>query len=359
MRIYERTHIQKVEKSLIINPPELLFQCNGENIDVNIEKIKSYIGKETLGRTKIINPIIVTPRRKNNMKVIAVYHNKGGVGKTTTVVNLAAALSKQGKRVLVIDLDSQANTTYACGLIKFEDELADTIQDANIFHLLNFEELYPIEEIARKAEDFCQPPIDVIPAHIGLMEKETDLNNLDYSKFVLNEKLQQVKELYDVVLIDTPPSLNLFARIALLTADYLLISSDLKPFANQGLINVRNFIDKINATKKYMDKEHLKVIGILASKTPTFAKFVQYRLPQLRTQISERYDLPMLETIVFQREILAQATDRTITVGELEIPDPRSVLDHAPNSPSAAEFENLATELLEKIGMPCHYQLNK
>ena len=66
------------------------------------------------------------------MKTIAVYHNKGGVGKTTTVVNLAAAFSKMGKRVLVIDLDSQANTTYATGLVKFEDELFDDIKDKNV-----------------------------------------------------------------------------------------------------------------------------------------------------------------------------------------------------------------------------------
>lgn len=366
LRVYRRSPVQKIGKSLTLKPPELLFQCSGENIAANIEQIKSYIGKQKLGNSQIVNPtktkrIGGTKMQpiKNDMKVIAVYHNKGGVGKTTTVVNLAAALSKQGKKVLVIDLDSQANTTYACGLIKFEDELSDTIVNANIFHVLNSEELYSIEEIARKAEDFCQPPIDVVPAHISLMEKETDLNNLDYSKFVLNEKLQQVSDRYDIVLIDTPPSLNLFARIALLTADYLIIPSDLKPFANQGLINVRNFINKINATKKYMGKEYLNIIGILASKTPTFARFVQHRLPKLQAQITERYGFIMLETIIFQREKLAQATDRTITIGELEIPDPKSVLDHDSSSPSAAEFESLAMEVMNKVGIPCHYQLNK
>lgn len=201
LRIYRRSPSQKVGKSLILNPPEILFQCSGKNIDANIEQIKSHISKEKLGSSKIVE-FTKTKRiggtkmqpKENNMKIISVYHNKGSVGKTTTVVNLAAALSKQGKRVLVIDLDGQANTTYAYGLIKFDDEIHDDIRDSNIFHVLNSPELYQIEKIVRKTKDFCQPSIDVIPAHISLMGKEIDLTHLDYSKYILYEKLQRVKK---------------------------------------------------------------------------------------------------------------------------------------------------------------------
>ena len=70
------------------------------------------------------------------MKMLAVYHNKGGVGKTTTVINLAAALTKKGKRVLVIDLDSQANTTFAVGLVKFNDEVSDTLKDNYVYQVI-------------------------------------------------------------------------------------------------------------------------------------------------------------------------------------------------------------------------------
>ncbi|HHB93367.1 MAG TPA: ParA family protein, partial [Thioploca sp.] len=98
-----------------------IFHCWGRKIEDNIDKINSLIGKDTLARElKLIG---------NNMKIIAVYHNKGGVGKTTTVVNLAATFSKMGKRVLVIDLDSQANTTFATGLVNFGDEEKDDLKD--------------------------------------------------------------------------------------------------------------------------------------------------------------------------------------------------------------------------------------
>jgi cellulose biosynthesis protein BcsQ len=90
------------------------------------------------------SPSLIETKSHHLVKTIAVYHNKGGVGKTTTVVNLAAAFRKKGKRVLVIDLDSQANTTYATGLIKFVDEELDNIKDCNILHVLKSEDFFSI-----------------------------------------------------------------------------------------------------------------------------------------------------------------------------------------------------------------------
>ncbi|MHC5827712.1 MAG: AAA family ATPase, partial [Nostoc sp.] len=157
------------------------------------------------------------------------------------VVNLAAAIRKKGKRVLVIDLDSQANTTFATGLVKFDDEISDNIKDSYIYHILRSIELDTISEVARKSS-FTNPEIDVIPSHINLMKTETELNGLRSSQASLVYKLKEVEDKYDIVIIDTPPSLNLFAFIALVTSDYLIIPSDLKPFANLGLTNVKEYI---------------------------------------------------------------------------------------------------------------------
>jgi len=289
-----------------------------------------------------------TQARGQKMQVIAVYHNKGGVGKTTTVVNLAAALSKQGKRVLVIDLDSQANTTFAVGLVKFEDEVNDTLKEKNILHLLSSEEFFPIKEVARTAE-FCSPAIDVVPSHIDLMSAENDLNSLDYSRMILIQKLNEVQQDYDIVIIDTPPSLNLYARIALIAADFLVIPSDLKPFANQGLNNVKSLIRDINGFRKIIQKKPINVLGVLATKVSPNYKFKQATLPKRIQTVVERYELDVMETIIFERDDLAKCSEVTTAVGDLENPDPRSILDYKPESDSAKEFKSLAEEVMRKI----------
>lgn len=356
-RIYQRVSSPGLARGLFPQPLKLLFQCDGNEIDHNIDTIQALIGKDSLNgnnrrrREVTMNDAstVTQTQPKQDMKTIAVYHNKGGVGKTTTVVNLAAALSKKGKKVLVIDLDSQANTTFATGLVKFEDEFDDYIEKANVSHVIGFGESYPIKDI-KVTSNFCSPTIDIIPAHISLMEREDRLNRLASINFTLIKKLEEVKNQYDIVLIDTPPSLNLYARIALIAAEYLIIPSDLKPFANQGLVNVKNFIQDINATKTVINHKPLEIIGVLPCKISTHAKFIQHTLPKQLSKITEKYSLPLLSTTIFQREDLAKCSDAVQIVGEIEIPDPRSVLDYSPNSKSAQEFENLATEILEKIG---------
>jgi cellulose biosynthesis protein BcsQ len=273
IRIYEQVQ----------NEIQLVFQCVGKNVDTEIHDIKALIGRETLkerntsyeveqelNRIEQLYNASLKEKEHYTMKTIAIYHNKGGVGKTTTVVNLASALRKKGKRVLVIDLDSQANTTFATGLIKFDDEEFDNIKDSNILHVLQSEDFYPIQKVARRSQ-FSNPEIHVVPSHISLMYSENDLNDLDFSRMILLQKLEPVKDEYDVVIIDTPPSLNLYARIALITADYLIIPSDLKPFANQGLINVKDFIKKINGFKKQIGKQPIEILGVLACKISTNA----------------------------------------------------------------------------------------
>ncbi|NJM71904.1 MAG: AAA family ATPase [Scytonema sp. RU_4_4] len=359
IRIY-----QKVKNDI-----ELVFHCPGKEINTRIDEVKNLIGRNIfpqeqlesnhkiqvsqslkISTQSIYSSSFELNQRKKSMKTIAIYHNKGGVGKTTTVVNLAAAIRKKGKRVLVIDLDSQANTTFATGLVKFDDEEFDDIQDSNIFHVLQSEDYYPISEVARKS-NFSTSEIDVVPSHIDLMKNETDLNALDNSRLILIEKLEQVKDKYDVVLIDTPPSLNLYAKIALIAADYLIIPSDLKPFANQGLINVKELIKAINGFRKNIRRPPIETLGVLACKISTNNQFVKHTLPKRIEVIPKRYGLNVMETVIYEREDLAKCAEKTQLVENMEIADPVSVIDFKPDSTSAQEFELLAKEILQKIGM--------
>ena len=330
------------------------MDCFGFEIDAKIEEIKELIGRDSLKeKSKNKNDAVTTlttteKKREKTMKTIAVYHNKGGVGKTTTVVNLAAALSKQGKQVLVIDLDSQANATFALGLAKFSDEQEDDLKDKNIYHILRDSET-SIAQVLRKSE-FNDPEVDVIPCHISLMEYENKLSSVDAAKIRIWKKLQLEKERYDFVIIDTPPSLNLYARIAMISTDYLIIPSDLKAFANEGLVNVKNFIADINEFRDQMGLLPVNILGVLPCKIPTYSRYVEYTLPSRKKIIQERYNLPLMDSCVFQREDLAKCVDKTVVKNDLEIPAPMSVLDYKRDSASAEEFENLATEIIKKVG---------
>ena len=357
---------------LVGNQIDLIFQCEGLEIADKIEKIGDIIGRDKLAGidtnksiplTVLPDPIGIKPPFFENktpplpeslqariMKTIAIYHNNGGVGKTTTTINLAAAMSRKGLKVLIIDLDSQANTTYAAGLMKFDTEEEDNLRDSNVYNIIFFPKSNFIHDVALKGS-FNYPEVDVIPAHINLIWQENALIDQESSKFQLVKKLELVKDDYDVVLIDTPPSLNLYARIALIACDYLIIPSDLKPFANEGLRNVRNFIEQIDDFRSFTNRSPINILGVLPSKILTNANYIKSTLPKQEKIIKDRYGFSVLETRIFQREDLSRAIDNFVIEGDHQIPDPKSIFDFKPDSMSAAEFEELANEVLEKIGL--------
>jgi len=331
IRIYKQTG----------NTIHLVFHCFAYGIENKIDEIRALIGRETLANSSNTDV---------NMKIIAVYHNKGGVGKTTTVVNLAATFSKAGKKVLIIDLDSQANTTFATGLVNFGDEEKDNLKDNYIYHLLKSRKSFSISDVARSSR-FCSHAIDVIPSHILLMKKEKELNEYKYVQGILIKKLEVVKDKYDIVLIDTPPSLNLYAGLALITADYLLIPSDLKPFATEGLDNVREFIEENNEFREMTNRPPIQILGVLPTKISTNAKFIKGTLQKRMALIKQRYQFEVMDSIIFERDDLAKCTEQTLEVGELEVADPRSIHDFKSHSKSVNEFQELAQEIMQKIGL--------
>ncbi|TFI52276.1 ParA family protein [Mastigocladus laminosus UU774] len=351
---------------------QLVFNCYGKEIPKRINEIQYFIGRDNLPEKNIINNLVnITPhftnipvpsksndsleyKRQNSMKTIAIYHNKGGVGKTTVSVNLAAALSKKGKRVLLIDIDSQANTTFATGLIKFQFEEDDDLRDQNVYHLLESRDFNFIPDIVRQSNYFNNPEIDVIPSHITLIEHQDKVNKIAATKGRLITKIKLVESRYDVIIIDTPPSRDYYAQVALISTDYLIITSDLKPFANQGLPTVIKFIKEVDEYREMIGKQPINIMGVLASKISTNSKFLQYTFPKQRDVILERYELPLMEAVIYDRTALSECMNQIIQVGDLEYPDPKSIIKYAESKASAQlsaeEFEILAMEVLKNIG---------
>lgn len=174
-------------------------------------------------------------------KIISISNHKGGVGKTTSTINIGAGLNKLGKKILLIDLDPQANLSQSLGV---------TDQELNIYGALRGEYLpHPIEVI---------PGLDIIPSVLDLSGAEVEMSSEAGREYILKEIIEPLLPGYDYILIDSPPSLGLLTINALTASDEVLIPLQAQYLAIQGLTKLLEIIDKI---QRRLNKE-LRVGGV-------------------------------------------------------------------------------------------------
>jgi cellulose biosynthesis protein BcsQ len=189
--------------------------------------------------------------------IITVFNNKGGVGKTTTTLNLAAALNHLGKRILLIDIDPQANLTTGLGINPLLDVEKQGKKD--ITHLLT-EVTLPVDDVIY-AKHWHKVGLEIVPSHIRLSDMEATLMSIVDVDRVLQKKLQRIRSNYDYILIDPPPSFGKVNNIALMASDYVLIPTQLAPYPIRALEYVMNRILSVQQSRE----GKLSVLGVAVS----------------------------------------------------------------------------------------------
>lgn len=166
-------------------------------------------------------------------RIIAIANQKGGVGKTTTAINLSACLAEKGNKVLVIDIDPQGNTTSGLGINK--KKLKETVYDMMLGECT-------LEECKQKS---CMKNLYVLPSDEDLAGAEIEVIGIDNREFILKKIIDPVKDEYDFILIDCPPSLNMLTVNAMTTANTVLVPIQCEYYALEGLTQLMRTIDLI------------------------------------------------------------------------------------------------------------------
>lgn len=250
-------------------------------------------------------------------KIIAIANQKGGVGKTTTTVNLAASLGVLEKKVLLIDADPQANATSGLGID------VDGVEKGT----------YQLLEHTMRVDDVIiptdSPNVDLIPAHIDLVAIEIELVDKDNREYMLKEALKELGDRYDFILIDCAPSLGLLTLNALTAADSVMIPIQCEYFALEGLGKLLNTIKSVQK----IHNNDLDIEGMLLTMYDSRLRLSN----QVVEEVKKHFADMVFDTIIQRNVRLSEAP----SYGE-------SIIKYDASSKGATNYLNLANEVLKK-----------
>jgi chromosome partitioning protein len=242
--------------------------------------------------------------------IISIHNSKGGVGKTNLAINLGKALNILNKKVLLIDLDAQANLTQSLGIEEAENTIAETFSRKIDF--------LPIKKV--------EINFDLVPASLELSAIEPTMHSNINSFFILKTKLEKLGQSYDYVLIDCPPSLGIFTQNALIASDAVIITVQAQYLALRGLDTVLSLIGSVK--ERLNDK--IKILGLVLTQT-NHTRLNKDISCSLRGMFKEK----VFKTTIRQNVALAEASANR-----------KTIFEYSPTSFGAIDYMNLAKEII-------------
>ncbi|MGQ9864131.1 MAG: ParA family protein [Bacteroidia bacterium] len=254
--------------------------------------------------------------------VIAIANQKGGVGKTTTAINLVSSLGVQNYSCLLIDIDPQANATSGLGIDPQNVRLT-------VYDFITEKEAVPDRLILKTAYE----KVDLIPSHIDLVGAEVDMIHLSEREFQLRRLVEKLRDKYDFIIIDCAPSLGLLTVNALVASDSVLIPVQCEYFALEGLGKLLNTIKIVQQRLN----TSLTIEGILLTMYDPRLRLSR----QVVEEIQHHFDRVAFQTLIHRNTRLSEAPSYG-----------KPVLYYDANSRGAQDYMNFATELLQRHNLP-------
>lgn len=252
-------------------------------------------------------------------RIIAIANQKGGVGKTTTSINLSSCIAAKGKKVLVIDMDPQGNTTSGYGIEK--NELENTIYELIMGDCT-------VEDCILKE---ILPNVSVLPSNVNLAAAEIELIGVNDKDFILKNEIDWVKDNYDFIIIDCPPSLNLLTVNAMTTADSVLVPIQCEYYALEGLSQL---IHTVNLVKERLNPD-LDMDGVVFTMYDSRTNLSNQVVDNVKSNLKQK----VYDTLIPRNIRLAEAP----SYGQ-----PINVYD--PKSAGAESYMALADEVIKNNG---------